>query len=236
MKEFLEQNYSLITHSVEIMAAVIGLIFYKKYKYTAVKFFIWFLVYVAVCDFFGSYAEYVKEDSFLSFLKGTIIETNHWWITSTWFIGSILFFSYFYQKTLKTKLYKHILKYGAFVFLIISIIQIVTDLESFFNHFFPLISILGAVIILLCTIFYFIEVLRSENILMFYRYINFYISLAIFIWWLIITPLVFYDIYNSQADWTFVILKWQIYLFANIFMYTTFTIGLIVSKPEPLSK
>ena len=90
----------------------------------------------------------------------------------------------------------------------------------------------GALIILLCTIFYFIEILQSEKILIFYKSLNFYISAAIFIWWLIVTPIVFYDIYMSNSDWNFIFLRWQIYLFANIIMYLTFTFALIWYKPE----
>ena len=98
--------------------------------------------------------------------------------------------------------------------------------------FFLILDILGSLIIFLCTVFYFFEILQSDNILTFYKLLNFYISTAIFIWWLIITPLVFYDIYNSNYDWNFIFLKWQIYLFANIFMYSTFTFALIFCKPE----
>jgi hypothetical protein len=44
--------------------------------------------------------------------------------------------------------------------------------------------------------------------------------------------LVFYDIYNTNGDWNFIFLKWQIYLSANVFMYLTFTFALIFCKPD----
>ena len=93
-------------------------------------------------------------------------------------------------------------------------------------------AVLGAFIILLCISFYFIEILNSDKVLNFYKSINFWISITLLIWWLVITPLVFYDIYFSAVDWNFIILKWQIYLMMNIFMYTSFTIALIWCKPE----
>ena len=110
--------------------------------------------------------------------------------------------------------------------------------DAYFYRFFPIISISGAVVIFLCTVFYFIETLNSNRILTFYKTINFYISAAIFIWWLIITPLVFYDVYftyeigNPNRDWSFLFLRWQIYMFANIVMYITFTLALIWCKPQ----
>jgi hypothetical protein len=128
--------------------------------------------------------------------------------------------------------FKMIVKYSGYSFLIFSIIYILLNWDDYFVRFFPIIDILGAVIIFLCTAFYFYEILISEKILTFYKSLNFYISAAIFNWWLIITPLVFYDIYNSRYDWNFIFLKWQIYLFANITMYLTFTFALIFCDSE----
>lgn len=232
MKEFLLNNYSLLTHLTEFFAALTGVVLYRKYKTTEVKYFIWFLIYLAVFDFIGEYKNYVHNNGFLSFLKGTIFETNHWLSTLYWKVGSILFFVFYYHKILKSKIFKSIIKTAGYTFFIISILIITFNWDAFFYKFFPLISILGAVIVFLCSMFYFIEMLQSDNVYRFYKLFNFYVSICIFIWWLIITPLVFYDLYHTNGDWNYIILKWQIYLFANIFMYGTFTFGLIVSSPE----
>lgn len=238
MNEFLLQNYMLITHSVETIAALTGVFFYRKYKNETTKYFIYFLIYLTVCEFLCGYSKFVKPDKFLHMLVGTIIQKNHWWTTLFWKIGAIMFFSFYYRKILKTKLFKDIIKYSSYVFLIISFIHIILHFEEFFYKFFPIISVLGAIIIFLCSIFYFIETLQSTKVLAFYKSINFYISAAIFVWWLIVTPIVFYDIYfvyeigNPNRDWDFMFLRWQIYMFANIFMYLTFTFALIFCTPE----
>ncbi|MBP0905086.1 hypothetical protein ACFSKN_15610 [Mariniflexile gromovii] len=232
MNDFLLEYYNTITFSVEILAAVTGLLLYKKYKLTAAKFFIYFLVYLSACDFFNTYVHYIQNNGFLSFLEGTVFVRNFWWSTLYWKIGAILFFCFYYHKILSTDLFKILIKYSGLVFFVFSIGYIFLNWDDFFVRFFPIISVLGAVIIFMCTVFYFIEILQSEKILSFYKSINFYISSAIFIWWLIISPLVFYDIYNSNYDWNFIFLKWQIYLFANIIMYSTFTFALIFCKPD----
>ncbi len=232
MEEILLENYSLIIHTIEFIAAITGVILFKKYNSGAAKFFISFLVYIAICDLIGNYTYLVRNGGFFSFLESTPLRNNYWWTTLTWFIGAIVFYCFYYNKILKTKTYKVIVKYAGFSFITISISYILFNIEDYFVKFFPFINVFGALIIFLCTMLYFIEILKSEYILTFYKSLNFYISSAILIWWLIVTPMVFYDIYFSKADWNFVILKWQIYMLANIFMYTTFTIGLIYSKPE----
>lgn len=233
MNDFLLEYYSTITFGVEILAAVTGLILYKKYKLTAAKYFILFLAYLTIFDFIGSnYVKHIFNNGFLSFLEGSVFVKNFWLYTIYWKIGAPIFFAFFYFKILSENLFKIILKYASYGFLFFSLAYVVFNWNDYFIRFFPIISILGALIIFLCTVFYFIEVLQSEKILTFYKSLNFYISAAIFIWWLIITPLVFYDIYNSNSDWNFIFLKWQIYLFANIVMYLTFTFALIWCKPE----
>lgn len=228
----------IITHSVEAVAALTGVFFFKRYKNKTAKYFICFLIYLTICELIGGYTKYVHSDKFLDVLIGTIFEKNHWWTTLFWKIGAIMFFAFYYQKILLSKVFKNIIKYTSYSFLLISVIYISFHFNEFFYKFFSLISVMGAVIVFLCTVFYFIEVLQSDKILTFYKSINFYISVAIFIWWLIITPLVFYNVYfvyeigNPNRDWNFMFLRWQIYLFANIFMYSTFTFALIWCKPQ----
>ncbi|WP_235835851.1 hypothetical protein [Cognatitamlana onchidii] len=232
MNDFLLEYYNLITYCFEFLAAATGIILYKKYKHTAAKFFVIFLIMVFACDLANMYIFLVKDNGILSFLEDTVLRRNFWWTTLYWKIGAIIFVVFYYNKVLKRPLFIKIIKISGYSFVLYSVLLVLINLDEYFVKFFPSISVFGAVIIFMCTVFYFIETLISDKILTFYKSLNFYISAAIFIWWLIITPLVFYDIYNSHRDWNFIFLKWQIYLFANILMYSTFTFALIWCRPE----
>ena len=232
MNDFLLHYYSIITHAVEIIAAVTGILLLKKYKGTATKYFIYFLIYLSICESVGSYTHYIANNGFFSFLEGTVFETNYWWYTLFWKVLAIVFFAFYYNLILENKKFKVILKYSAIVFFIFSVVYIALNIHDYFNSSLPIISIIGTIIIFLCAGFYFMEILLSDRVLVFYKSINFYISVAIFIWWLIITPIVFFEKYNTTSDWDFVFLKWQIKLFANICMYLTFTFALVFCEPD----
>ncbi|MFH4965468.1 hypothetical protein V8G69_10735 [Gaetbulibacter sp. M235] len=238
MQEFLLNNYSFLTHFVEVLSALTGIFLFNKYKNSISKYFIYFLVYLSICEAINTYTWLVFPDKILSFLVGTIIEKNYWWTTLYWKIGAIMFFAFYYNKILRYKSFKKIISYSALSFLFFSISYIVLHWQAFFVKFFPIISILGAVIIFLCSVFYFIETLQGDSILNFYKSLNFYISAAIFIWWLIITPIVFYDNYTTyeisvyERDWDYIKLRRLIYLSANLCMYLTFTFALIFCKPD----
>lgn len=232
MLELLIKNGSLITKSFEALAAVIGIFTLKKYKGTAAAFFIVILVYLFLVDLLGSYTYYYNTFDFLKPVRNSVFKTNRWWYTIFFDLIALLLISIFYQKILKHKWHKIILKYATVLYLLISFVLIVSDIDKLFTRPYPLIYCLQLVLILCCSIFYFVEILQSDKVLQFSKSLYFYITIAIFVWWLIVTPLVFYEIYFINYDWNYIILKKQIYLAANVFMYATFAIGLIVSKPE----
>lgn len=238
MIDFLLNHYSFITHALESLAAITGILYYKKYKNIAAKYFILFLIYVAICDTATYYTHFVRPEEALSFLIGTKFQKNHWFATLYWVIGAIVFYAFYFHRILKILLFKKIIKYSGYIYFFFSLIYIALNWELFFVQFFTVLDVFGALIILMCSVFYFIEILISDKILEFYKSINFYISVTIFIWWLIITPLSFYDVYytyevgKSFLDLDFASLRRQIFLFANIFMYLTFTFALIYCKPE----
>lgn len=236
MEDFLKDYYPLLIRTVEFIAAITAIIVYNKYKNTKVKYFLWFLIFVFITELIGSYTVYVHKYEFLSgvktYLKGTLIETNHWWYNIFWRMGSALFFSTYFIKVIENKQYKKSLVLIRGVFLVSSIVYIVFNSQEFFKQPVLFIAIFGAIVILSSSVLYFLEILYSDKILDFYKSVHFYIAAVIFIWFLITTPTMFYRFYYSQADWNFVLSRRMIYFLCNTFMYFSFSIALLFCKPE----
>ncbi|KJD34550.1 hypothetical protein PK35_01830 [Tamlana nanhaiensis] len=232
MHEFLLKYYSLVIYSIEALAALTGVLLYRKYKHTTIKYFIFFLLYSFLVDFVGGYASYVENNGIFSFFKGTKFARNSWWFTLMWGIGAVSFYLFYFHKILKRKTLRKLLKILGFAFVIFSVSLIMFNTDAYFKGELPLIDNFGALLILLSCIFYFTEKLSSNQIFYFYKSINFYISITIFLWWLVVTPISVFDRYNTTADWDYVFLKWQILMFANLFMYITFTCILLWCKPQ----
>ncbi|MCH7525785.1 MAG: hypothetical protein IIC74_12565, partial [Bacteroidetes bacterium] len=158
MEEFLRENYSFLTKSVEILAAITGLLMLKKYRHTSAKYFIYFLVYVAVLELIGAYPRYLSDYDFLSDIKavfkGTLFERNYWWYTIFWGLGSVMFYSFYFMKILNTKFYIKIIKFSSIMFFLSSIIYISTHWSELFNSTMIFIEVFGATIIMLCVILY----------------------------------------------------------------------------------
>ncbi|WP_274474634.1 hypothetical protein [Mangrovimonas aestuarii] len=232
MEPFLDKYYDFITFSVELIALVAGILAFKKFKDTAVKYFIYFLGYILLVEIVGRYKNYI---SFwpINYLEDTRFEENWWWYTLSWKIGAILFYAYYYQKIIRSKKFSSFLKYTSVAFLVVSLGVILIQWEDFFKGYFALINVMGMIVIFLCIVFYFTEMLRSDKVLTFYKSFSFYFSSALLIWWLINTPLVIYSSYYATvSDIEYKNLRKLILLFCNIFMYITFTFAFIWCNPK----
>lgn len=232
MNEFLDAYYTLITHLVEFIAALVGVCCYAKYKGTVVELLIFFLVYTCIIDGIAIYPSVFYDLGVWRQLKGTFLYSNHWWYTIFWGIGSSMFYTMYYYKIVSNTMLKLIIKYTAIVFLLFSIISIVTDIEYFKINTFRSIKAFSSFIVLLCVCSYFIEILNSDRILKFYKSFNFYFSVIVLLWWLIITPTVFYDQFYNRLDPEFMNFRRLIFLGLNCFMYLSLSIALICCKPK----
>lgn len=236
MNDFLYNNYTVLYRLFIAISVLTGLLYYKKYKHTNVKYFIWFLIYILSFEILAGYTKLLDQQESLydvkMFLKGTLFERNYWVYNLFWGVLSTLFISFYYLKVLKSKKNSIVVKYATYIFMLFSISYVIFNIDDFFFSIVIPVKIAAVSVIFLCVMFYFIEILNGDKILTFYRSFNFYVSAALLIWWLVTTPVMFYQIYFSTADWNFVFLRWQIFLFANLFMYSIFTVAFIYSKPE----
>ncbi len=231
MLDFLIDNFNFITYGFEFIAVLTGLIFFKRYKKTTVKIFIIFLVYTIFVEFMGAFLVYFRTFSVIRLIRSLGFSVNIWF-NIFWLFGSILFVSYYYHSLLKQKRHQIVVRILVVLFSVLMFLHITIYPQLFIKTHPPFYLISGLIVTSSSITLYFIELLKGDAILNILRTFGFYVSSGLLVWWLVITPVLFFDLYNTSADWDFANLKRFIFLFANIFMYSCFTIGLIVSNPK----
>ncbi|MBN2869230.1 MAG: hypothetical protein JXK08_11190, partial [Flavobacteriaceae bacterium] len=101
MLNFLSKHYVFIYTLFEILAAVLGVFYYKKFKSKAARLFIWFLIYAVIEDRLGGYPIYIKKYDSLNWLKqlikGTAFENNYFYYDVFWFMVSTFILSIFFR-------------------------------------------------------------------------------------------------------------------------------------------
>jgi len=232
MEDFIKEYYSFITFFVELVAAITGIIYYKKYRTTHAKYFIYFIVYAFIIDFIGNYPRYFYNLDLFYLIENTLIAENYWWYTLFWWIALSSFLAFLNYKILEKPSYKKVLKIFYYIYIIQAIIYAIVNFKKLFGPTETFLIIASVWMITVSVVLYLLEILQSNRIVNFYKSIYFYINTSILVWTIVTTPVAFYEIYFDEGDWNYVILKWQIFLSVNIIFYSTLTLAIIFCKPE----
>ncbi|WP_299779805.1 hypothetical protein [uncultured Formosa sp.] len=236
MGDFFLKYYSELTKGFEYTALIIGLVTYRKYKNTPIKYFILFIFYSVFVEIGGSIPIHLNPggvfENYGYLLKYKFFYSNYWWYGLFWTIGSVLFWSFFYQQIIHIKNYKTVLNFSTYVFVVCISIYTLIHIDQFFKTVLTFNKMFGSIIILIAIVLYFLNVLQSDIILSFYKSIYFYISMSLFFWWIITMPLYFYQKFVFVDSTELIKLISLTRLFANAIMYGTFTLALAFCKPE----
>ncbi len=211
----------------ELLSAVVGTIYFYKYKNTCLKYFLVLLWYITLTEFSGWYISANRIESLLFFdQNGT---KYNLWMYNLLRIFTFSTIFYIYIKSINTKIYKQIIKAFLITYLILVVINW-SFIQSFIFEMSEIPKVIGSLFVTVTVIFYFIELLKSEKIITFHRVLLFWIS----------TGLLLY--YSGSIPFA---LKWNGYMLIpgihklflintilSMTMYLTFTIGFILSDKE----
>lgn len=226
MKEFLLDNYSVITKSVEFIAAISGTVYIKNNKNSVVKIFVYYLWITFFVEVIGEYGRLMRNnydyDWFIA-IKNSVFCENMW-LYNIYSYVAIGFIGVFYSNLMLNIFYKNIIR-GALVLFSLFTFIFFTVSDAFFLKSLPYDFILGTAVICLFVILYFIELMKSDEILNYYKLPSFYISIALLLWYLCVTPLFIFDGYFLEINAEFVIFKYLLLLIINICTYLCFAFG-----------
>ena len=161
------------------------------------------------------------------FLRDTFLIKNSWAYNIT-IIVKFLFFSYYFN-SIYNSYWNKVIKFLTVFFLISAIINLIFS-DIFFNGLSSYTYITGSILILISILNYFFEVLKSDEILNFNKTLPFYIAIGTLIFHLCMTPLFIYGKYYSiSRNPEFADLYKLILTSSNIFMYSCYILGLVIS-------
>ncbi len=200
---------------VECMATIAGLLTWRKYKYNYHKRFIIYLLILVVFE--------VLYWLFILNNKGTLAALMHEIVIPF----EILFINWLFYKILNIKNKKLILS-GTVIY-VSSLLFEKTLLSNVTYYFQSLSYTVGNLFILIYIILYFIQLVKSNKILVFKKLTEFWIVCGLLVFYLGTFP--FYGLYNELAKNLdiFMPVAW-VATSLNYCMYLLFTIGFIWGK------
>jgi len=211
----------------ELLASIVGTIYFYKYRHTVLKYFLILLWYITLTEFSGWYISSNRIESLLFFdQNGTLYNL---WMYNLLRVFTFSTIFYIYIKSINTKRYNQLIKTFLITYLILVIINWLF-IQSFIFEMSEIPRVIGSLFATITVIFYFIELLKSEKIITFHRGLLFWISTGILLY------------YSGSIPFA---LKWNGYMLIpgihkiflintilSLTMYLTFTFGFIWSKKE----
>lgn len=226
MKDFLLNNYSVITKTVELIAAIAGTYYLKKNKNSILKIFVFYLWLTFFVEVIAEYSGFMRNNydyEWFINIKNSVFCTNTWLYNIYSFL-TIGLLGIFYSGLLSNKSLKTLIRTIVILYIVFSLCYY-TFTDAFFVFGLPYDDILASVIVSIYVICYFIELMNSEYILQYYKLPSFYISVALLLWYLCVTPLFIFNGYFREVNTDFVIFRYLLLLFINICTYALYTFG-----------
>ncbi|MCF8714231.1 hypothetical protein JM658_05255 [Joostella atrarenae] len=230
MLDFLLTDYF---YHLEIIAAIVATLTYKKYLHTPCRYFLFYLWGVVIIETIGliPVLHYFNPSSefiiwLTSIFKEKYVVVNDW-LYNTYFILHYLFYLAFYWRILKLEKFKNIVKLLVLAFIIVAVGDVVYNFNEYSSQYLITLRIVGAIFLTIAIFLYFMDIIYNDELSKFYLTLPFWISIGALIFNLLIVPIsIFSDMMFSSDlfyEWFHIILN-----ISNYFLYSFFIIGFIV--------
>ena len=203
---------TLIPLGLELLAAIFATVYFKKYRDSSDKFFVYFLWY-----------------TFLLEITGRLLEKafglNNIWLYNAFTITSFLFYFYWFINILNGKTLKKIVIIFAGVFLIVAFVSLYYESWLVYHKYA---FIVGALFVLVLTVLHFYQLLRSDEVLEVRFKLSFWISTGLLLFYMGMIPLFILSEYMRVRSFSFNV----ILISLNVILYSCYIIGFIWTKKK----
>ncbi len=217
-------------YTLELVAAIAGIYFLKKNTEASnsTKYLVYFLWFTFIIEVIAIYSNitYFTDCEYFGFVYDTVFERNIW-IYNIYSLVNFSFITYYFMSLLKSKTQKKVITLMIYIYIIIGVFNLILN-DVFFKEDSIFTAIAGTLLLLLVNVLFYFDLLKSNQLLNLKKYLPIYVSVGVLVFYLCTTPIDLFSQYFKRVNELFVNVKAIIYLIANIFMYTTFTIGFLV--------
>ena len=199
----------------EALAAVAGIVTWKKWKHTYIKWFVFYLIIIAITEIIVRVLMHQKKIEEVVFINQLLV------------LFEISFIHWYFYKTLACNKFKLIIA-GIAIYLSAWVLE-KYYLSSAQYYFQSLSYTLGNLFILIYLVLFFIEFVQSDKIMAFTKQVTFWIATGFLVFYLGTFP--FFGLYNELAkDMSLFLPLATVATCLNYGMYILFSIGLLWGK------
>lgn len=216
LKNITTEDIKYFMMLLQFITAVIGTIYYYKYKNSVLKYFLYLLWYTSLNDVLGYFYQDITNAA------------NNYFIYNFYQVLRFSIILFIYKSYVESIDYKKLIK----VFIGAYCLSVVINffVEDFFETYFVNTFIIGATLIATSVLFYLFEVLKSDKVLYVTESLIFWISFAHLVYFVPNVP--FYIVRKYYSDSSSIPYIFMINYFLLLVYYLILILGFIWSKPE----
>lgn len=216
LKNITTEDIKYLIIILQFITAIVGSIYYYKFKNTVLKYFLFLLWYTSLNDTIGLLYQSINNAS------------SNYFIYNIYQIIRFIVILFIYKIYVESKFSKKIIT----AFIITYCLSVVINffVESFWNDYFLNTFIIGSSCIAISVLLFMFEILRSEKVLYISESLIFWISSAYLIYFVPNIP--FYIVRKYYSDSSTVPYIFIVNYFLLLAYYLIHIIGFIWSKPE----
>lgn len=216
LKNITTEDIKYFMMLLQFITAVIGTIYYYKYKNSVLKYFLYLLWYTSLNDVLGYFYQDITNAA------------NNYFIYNFYQVLRFSIILFIYKSYVESIDYKKLIK----VFIGAYCLSVVINffVEDFFETYFVNTFIIGATLIATSVLFYLFEVLKSDKVLYVTESLIFWVSFAHLVYFVPNVP--FYIVRKYYSDSSSIPYIFMINYFLLLVYYLILILGFIWSKPE----
>ncbi|NRB84863.1 MAG: hypothetical protein HRU49_13995 [Winogradskyella sp.] len=219
----------LIINIVELLAALAGSYYWLKTKDQTIRPFVWYLWFVVLIETIALYPYLYGniDNALINWLEHSLMRRNTW-LYNIYDLVSLLLIWMFMKRNIKVSFSHKVINIT--VFLCIGIII----LYFFFSGNFFVTTIdypfaIATFAIFTMAIVYLWELVRSDQILSFYKDHVFYIIIAMVLFYICTTPLLLFSEYFNLRNKGFIQFRGLLLTISNIILYSCYIFAFFYS-------
>ncbi|PKA82287.1 hypothetical protein ATE92_0415 [Ulvibacter sp. MAR_2010_11] len=197
---------------LELLAAIMATIHFKKYRASYEKYFLFFMWYTFLVDLTGG-------------LIGDVFLMNNAWLYNAFIITSFLFYFNWYYTILRRSNFKKAVIAFTIIFSVVALFNLFfVSWKAYHSYTF----FTGAAFLLVLTLFHFHQLLNSNEVLIVKHKLSFWISTGLLLFYMGMIPLIYLLKYIGieHLSYLFILIS------LNVILYGCYTIGFIWTKKK----
>lgn len=223
-------HYILPIGIVELLAALVGTFFLIRNSiinpHKWVVYYLWMVILIESYGYMVGFSKH-SDYSYFGFLKDTFFQESKW-VYNIFELATYVFFVFYFLNFLKNKKLILLIKSSTLVYLFISVVLLL-NINTLLLPNIPFINLTGSILLLVTILFYFLSLLKSDKLIELKRDFTFYVALGFVFFILSTTPLsIYFKYYDISINEMYVQLRANVFLYINLFLYSTLTLGFIV--------